>query len=58
MGEIIFSICIGGFLSLSGIALILVLRREEKGLHRTKTRMHEGPKADPPPHDGKGDTVQ
>lgn len=30
MGEIIFSICVGGFLVLSGIAMNIVLKREEK----------------------------
>ncbi len=30
MGEIIFSICVGGFLVISGIALNLYLRYEEK----------------------------
>lgn len=30
MGEIIFSICTGGFLVVTGIVLILVLGREEK----------------------------
>lgn len=30
MGEIIFSICVGGFLVLSGVVLILALDREEK----------------------------
>lgn len=58
MGEIIFSVCVGGFLSLSGVALILVLHREEKGLNRTTTRPPGGPKGDAPPHSGKGDTVQ
>ena len=32
MGEIIFSICIVGLLASAGIALILVLKREEKQL--------------------------
>lgn len=32
MGEIIFSICIGGFLALSGLLMNLVLSREEKTL--------------------------
>ncbi len=32
MGEIIFSICIGGCLVLSGIIMNVVLGREEKGL--------------------------
>ena len=30
MGEIIFSICVGGFLVVSGIVLIVVLGKEEK----------------------------
>lgn len=30
MGEIIFSVCIGGFLILSGIALNIFLSHEEK----------------------------
>ncbi len=30
MGEIIFSLCIGGFLAVSGIAMNLILRREER----------------------------
>lgn len=30
MGEIIFSLCVGGFLAVSGIAMNLILRREEK----------------------------
>lgn len=30
MGEIIFSICVGGFLVLSGITMNIVLKREEK----------------------------
>lgn len=30
MGEIIFSICVGGFLVVSGIVLIAVLSMEEK----------------------------
>lgn len=30
MGEIIFSICIGGFLVISGIAMNLILKYEEK----------------------------
>lgn len=30
MGEIIFSICVGGFLVLSGIAMNVILHREEK----------------------------
>lgn len=33
MGEIIFSICVGGFLVASGIAMNVILRREEKNLH-------------------------
>lgn len=32
MGEIILSLCIGGFLVLSGIAMIVILRKEEKKL--------------------------
>lgn len=32
MGEIILSICIGGFLALSGLLMNLVLSREEKTL--------------------------
>lgn len=35
MGEIIFSICIGGFLALSGLLMNLVLSREEKTLEPT-----------------------
>ncbi len=30
MGEIIFSICVGGCLVVSGIVMIVVLNREEK----------------------------
>lgn len=30
MGEIVFSICIGGFLVISGIAMLYVLKREER----------------------------
>lgn len=30
MGEIIFSICVGGFLVVSGIVMIVILDREEK----------------------------
>ncbi len=30
MGEIVFSICIGGFLVIAGIVMIVVLGREEK----------------------------
>lgn len=30
MGEIIFSICVGGFLVITGVVLIVVLDREEK----------------------------
>lgn len=30
MGEIIFSVCIGGVLVVSGIAMNLILKREEK----------------------------
>jgi len=30
MGEIIFSICIGGFLAISGLIMIFYLRKEEK----------------------------
>lgn len=30
MGEIIFSICVGGFLVVSGLVLIAVLGKEEK----------------------------
>jgi hypothetical protein len=30
MGEIIFSVCIGGFLVISGIAMNLILKNEEK----------------------------
>ncbi len=32
MGEIILSLCIGGFLVLSGIAMNVILRKEEKKL--------------------------
>ncbi len=32
MGEVIFSICVGGCLVLSGIVMNVVLAREEKGL--------------------------
>ncbi len=32
MGEIIVSLCIGGFLVLSGIAMNVILKREEKKL--------------------------
>ena len=32
MGEVIYSICIGGFLVIAGIAMNVVLRREEKKL--------------------------
>lgn len=32
MGEIIFSICVGGFLAISGIAMNVILGREEKKL--------------------------
>ncbi len=32
MGEIIFSICVGGFLVISGIAMNVILSREEKKL--------------------------
>ncbi len=32
MGEIIFSICIGGLLATAGVVLIVVLKREEKQL--------------------------
>ncbi len=32
MGEIIFSICIGGFLALTGILMNFILLREEKQL--------------------------
>ena len=37
MGEIIFSICAGGFLVLSGIAMNFILRREEKKLMRQQS---------------------
>jgi len=30
MGEIILSVCIGGFLVISGIVMIVVLNKEEK----------------------------
>ncbi len=30
MGEIIFSLCVGGFLAISGIIMIIVLTREER----------------------------
>ena len=33
MGEIIFSICVGGFLVISGILMNLVLKWEEKKNH-------------------------
>ena len=33
MGEIIFSICVGGFLVITGIAMNVILRREEKKLN-------------------------
>lgn len=36
MGEIIYSICVGGFLALSGVVLLVVLHREEK--HCTQDR--------------------
>ncbi len=32
MGEIIFSICIGGFLAIAGVLMNVVLRKEEKQL--------------------------
>ena len=32
LGEIIYSICIGGFLAASGVAMIVILSREEKKL--------------------------
>lgn len=34
MGEIIVSICIGGFLVLAGIFMIVTLSREEKSLSK------------------------
>lgn len=30
MGEIVFSICVGGFLVISGIAMNCILKNEEK----------------------------
>lgn len=33
MGEIIFSICVGGFLVLTGIAMNVTLSREEKKMN-------------------------
>ena len=40
MGEIIFSVCIGGFLAVAGILMNVVLRREEKQL-REKNELLE-----------------
>lgn len=34
MGEIIFSVCVGGFLVLSGIFMNVMLGREEKRVKR------------------------
>lgn len=36
MGEIIFSICVGGFLAISGIAMNVILRREQKQMEAEK----------------------
>lgn len=36
MGEIIFSICIGGFLAVSGIAMNAYLKREERSFSEDK----------------------
>jgi len=36
MGEIIVSICIGGFLALSGAAMNLYLKKEEKSISKAK----------------------
>lgn len=47
MGEIIFSICVGGFLALSGLIMIIVLRREEKKLDQEE-------RGTPPAGDGRG----
>lgn len=33
MGEIIFSFCVGGCLVLSGIIMVIVLKKEEKCNH-------------------------
>lgn len=34
MGEIIFSVCVGGFLVITGIVMIAVLGKEEKRIRR------------------------
>lgn len=36
MGEIIFSVCVGGFLALSGIVMNIILCREEKQFKSNK----------------------
>ena len=36
MGEILYSIAVGGFLVISGIAMYIVLTREEHGLFGKK----------------------
>lgn len=38
MGEIIFSICVGGFLVCSGIAMNLILLREEKAIRKEREK--------------------
>lgn len=40
MGEIIFSICVGGFLVISGIAMNVILSREEKRLGLKSDKNH------------------
>ncbi len=42
MGEIIFSVCVGGFLVISGIAMNVILGREEKKLALEKNGKKQG----------------
>lgn len=42
MGEIIFSVCVGGFLVISGIAMNVILGREEKRLAREESDKEQG----------------
>lgn len=42
MGEIIFSVCVGGFLVISGIAMNVILGREEKRLALEESEKKQG----------------
>lgn len=41
MGEIVFSICVGAFLAVSGIAMNIILRREERQMENESSNGKE-----------------